>query len=259
MIRSLWSASSGMLAQQANMDSISNNLANVNTNGYKKNRVEFQDLLYSTLRKPGDLNMNGQVLPTGLQVGLGVKFASNDTMFTQGTLQQTESPLAMAIDGEGFFQIAKGQETFYTRDGSFRTDGLGRLVTADGYMVQPAITIPGNAQDITVSQDGTITCKIPDKSGQDEVRTLGKLKLYRFINPSGLSKQGENLFGVTGASGAALGDNVSSVKSGFLEASNVEVSEEMVKMIVAQRAYELSSKAVQASDEMLGIANNLRR
>lgn len=256
MMRALYSASSGMQAQQLNMDAISNNLANVNTAGYKKSRVEFQDLLYSTIRQPGEVNQNGQVLPTGFQIGLGVRPTETQTLFSQGNLQQTENPMDLAIAGDGFFQVAKGEENFYTRDGLFKVDGEGRLVNSDGYILQSAITIPEGVQEIAIAEDGTVSAKM---SGSSEFQSLGKIQLYRFVNPAGLNKLGQNLFGETSASGTAAEDSTSSIKSGYQEMSNVQVTEEMVKMIIAQRAYEVNSKAIQTSDEMLGIANSLRR
>ena len=256
MIRALYSASSGMQAQQLNMDAISNNLANVNTTGYKKSRVEFQDLLYSTIRQPGEVVQNGQVLPTGFQIGLGVRSTETQTLFSQGNLQQTDNPMDLAIAGDGFFQVAKGDQLFYSRDGLFKVDGQGRLVSSDGYILQPAITFPEGAQEFSVAEDGTVSAR----TGTDkEFQALGKIQLHRFVNPAGLNKIGQNLFGETSASGVATEDLASSVKSGFLEMSNVQVTEEMVKMIIAQRAYEVNSKAIQTSDEMLGIASSLRR
>lgn len=265
MLRSLYTAASGMVAQQFNIDTISHNLANVNTNGFKKLRPEFQDLLYLNLNRPVAPQEGTTGSPVGLSLGLGVRVAGSQGIFEQGNLQPTSNPLDLALSGPGFF-VVKGSndEEFYTRDGSFKLDAEGNLVTTDGYYVQGdggEINIPADATDISVARDGSISYV---KAGETEPAEAGKLKIVEFVNPAGLERIGRNLYRVTAASGEAQevdntqGQSVT-VEQGFLESSNVQVVEEMVNLITAQRAYELNSKAVQASDEMLNIANNLRR
>lgn len=268
MMRALWSAGSGMLAQQLNVDVIANNLANVNTTGFKKSRIEFKDLLYETLRRP-DVYQPGQGNPVGLQVGHGVKSSSTFRVFTTGNLQQTGNTFDLAIDGDGFFMVERpdGSRAF-TRDGSFKLsiDGSDRyLVTSEGYYVLSAdedyISIPEDVTDISISESGTITGK--DSSGA--IQEIGTIALVRFLNPEGLLAIGNNLFEQTGASGEYIlratpeEPGFGSILQSFLELSNVQVVEEMVNLIVAQRAYEINTKAIQAADEMLGEANNLRR
>ncbi|TYP58805.1 flagellar basal-body rod protein FlgG [Thermosediminibacter litoriperuensis] len=268
MMRALWSAGSGMLAQQLNVDVISNNLANVNTTGYKKSRVEFKDLLYETLRRP-DVYQPGQGNPVGLQVGHGVRPSSTTRFFTQGNLQQTGNTFDLAIEGEGFFVVERpdGSRAF-TRDGSFKLsiDGSDRyLVTSEGYYVlstdEDYISIPEDLTDINISAGGTITGR--DRDGN--IQEIGTIALATFLNPEGLLAVGNNLFEQTAASGEYRlkqdpGEpGFGTVLQGFLEMSNVQVVEEMVNLIVAQRAYEINTKAIQTSDEMLGEANNLRR
>jgi flagellar basal-body rod protein FlgG len=262
MMRALWTAGSGMLAQQFNIDTISNNLANVNTAGFKKMRPDFEDLLYQTLREPGSYTHQEVKLPTGLQVGHGVRPVATTKIFTQGDFQQTENPLDIVIQGNGFFQIQMPDGTInYTRSGAFKLDSEGSVVTAEGYYLQPQITIPQNVQSISVGQDGTVSVQM---SGETTPQQIGQIQLADFINPAGLSNKGQALYAQSASSGEP---NVSSpgtdgkgqVLGGFLEMSNVKVVEEMVNMIVAQRAYDINSKAVQASDEMLQTANNLKR
>lgn len=262
MIRSLWTASTGMEAQQTQLDVISNNLANVNTNGFKKSRVDFQDLVYQTLRPAGATTAQGNELPTGEQIGLGTKAISIQKMFSTGELKQTGNSLDVAIEGQGFFQIlTPSGDMAYTRDGSFKTDGQGRVVTSDGYQLQPEITIPAEATEITVGTDGTVTAVLP---GQTTAQQIGQIQLVRFQNPAGLNSEGRNLFSPTSASGdPSTGTpgqgGFGTLTSGMLELSNVQVVEEMVNMIVAQRAYEINSKAITSADQMLQIANNLRQ
>ncbi|NPV69705.1 MAG: flagellar basal-body rod protein FlgG [Firmicutes bacterium] len=258
MIRSLWTAASGMHAQQLNVDTIANNLANVNTTGYRKARVSFQDLFYETLRGAG-------ASPVGpLQVGHGVRPGAGQRSFTQGATEPTGNPLDLAIEGEGFFCVTLGDETMYTRDGNFRIDGEGYLVTTDGFKVQDdggsEIQLPEDAQDVSISADGIITVRGADGS----IQQVGQLKMSWFVNPAGLESVGHNLFRQTEAcgeirEGTPANEGMGRICQGYLERANVSVVEEMVSLIVAQRAYELNSKVVQSSDEMLGIANNIRR
>ncbi|WP_019878401.1 flagellar basal-body rod protein FlgG [Succinispira mobilis] len=263
MMRSLWTAGTGMRAQQSNIDVISNNLANVNTTGFKKYRPEFQDLMYQNLRPAGTTTGgdNNQV-PTGLEMGHGVKHVANTRLYTQGNFQETGNATDMAIQGDGFFQITMPDgEIAYTRDGSFKIDADGRLTTADGYPLEPAVVIPENATSVTISADGRVSVKIPGQTTSEEI---AQLEIARFINPAGLDAIGQNLFKETPASGVPTVSNptvdgAGSVLQRYLEMSNVQVVEEMVNMIVAQRAYEINSKAITTSDDMLGIAAGLKR
>ncbi len=262
MMRALWTASSGMIAQQANIDNLSNNLANVNTSGFKKSRIDFQDLMYQTVRQAGASSGADTQLPTGLQIGLGVREAAIQKMYTMGNLESTGNSLDVAIQGDGFFQVNMPDGTLsYTRDGSFKKDSQGRLTTSEGYLVEPQITIPENATDITIATDGTVTVTVPGETAPQE---LGQLQIARFINPAGLESLGGNLLQETDASGNPVVTIPGEEGSGtliqkYLEMSNVQVVEEMVNMIVAQRAYEMNSKAVTTSDEMLQTAANLKR
>ena len=254
MIRSLWIAKTGMEGQQIKLDAISNNLANVGTNGFKRAGVVFEDLMYQTLRQPGAASSEQSTLPTGLQVGLGVRAAASTRNFTQGTLQQTGNQLDLAIKGQGFFQIQLPDGTTgYTRDGGFQVDANGQLVTNAGYAVQPGITIPANALSVTIADDGTINAAVP---GQTAPQNLGQLQLASFVNPAGLESRGQNLYAETAASGtpnagAPKSGGLGGLQQGSVEGSNVNVVEELVSMIATQRAYELNSKAIQTSDQML--------
>ena len=254
MIRSLWIAKTGLEAQQLQMDVISNNLANVSTTGFKRSRGVFEDLLYQTLRQPGAQSSQQTQLPSGLQIGTGVRPVATEKIFTQGNLQQTGNSLDVAINGKGFFQILLPDgTTAYTRDGSFQVDNQGQLVTSSGYQVQPAITIPVDAITVTVAKDGTVSVTQP---GSVAATQVGSLQLANFINPAGLQSQGENLFVETAASGAptanAPGSNgLGVLNQGMVETSNVNVAEELVNMIQTQRAYEINSKAITTSDQML--------
>ncbi|MGC2129090.1 MAG: flagellar basal-body rod protein FlgG [Candidatus Aquilonibacter sp.] len=256
MMRSLYTAASGMEGQQYNMDTISNNLANVDTQGFKSNQARFQDLVYQQIQAPG-APIGASVVPVGQQVGLGVKVSDSEKVFTQGSLEQTSNNLDVAIEGDGFFQITLPDGTTgYTRDGSFKEDANGSIVTADGYFVQPQITIPQNAVSVSIGSDGTVTAQVP---GAVQPQTLGQLQLARFVNPAGLSPTGNNLLLETAASGPPIvstpGLNGAGVlEDGYLENSNVSVVNEMVNMIVAQRAYEANSKAIGAADQMLQTA-----
>jgi flagellar basal-body rod protein FlgG len=254
MIRSLWIAKTGMEGQQTKLDSISNNLANVATNGYKRGGVVFEDLMYQNLRQAGAATSEQSTLPTGLQIGLGVRAAATTRNFSQGTLQQTGNSLDVAIKGNGFLQIQLPDGTTgYTRDGGLQVDANGQLVTNAGYPVQPGITIPANATSVTIAQDGSISVALP---AQAAPQTVGQLQLASFINPAGLEPRGQNLFAETAASGtpnagAPNANGLGSLQQGFVEGSNVNVVEELVSMIATQRAYELNSKAIQTSDQML--------
>jgi flagellar basal-body rod protein FlgG len=253
-----------MIGQQFNIDTISNNLSNVNTTGFKKNRADFEDLLYQTSRIAGTPATEVTVVPTGIQVGHGVKVSASQKMYTQGSLQNTGNESDIAIEGEGFFRVLLYDGSYaYTRDGSFKIDSNGQLVNANGYRVMPEVILPENfiRDSLTISKDGRITVKVP---GSDDPIEVGQMELYRFINPAGMQAIGENLLKVTNASGDAIPgrpgfEGMGKTIQKFLEMSNVSVVKEMVNMIVAQRAYELNSKAIQTSDTMLGIANNLKR
>jgi flagellar basal-body rod protein FlgG len=254
MIRSLWIAKSGMEGQQTKLDAISNNLANVGTNGFKRGGIVFEDLMYQNLRPAGSATSDQSQLPTGLQVGLGVRAAASTRNFAQGTLQNSGNDLDIAIQGAGFFQVQMPDgTTAYTRDGSFQRDAAGQIVTNAGYVLQPGLTIPPTATSVTVAQDGTVQVTLP---GQVAPQSLGQIQLASFVNPGGLESRGGNLYGETAASGtanaAAPGSTGhGSLKQGFVEGSNVNVVEELVSMIATQRAYELNSKAIQTSDQML--------
>ncbi len=256
MMRSLYTAASGMEAQQYNMDTISNNLANVNTQGFKSNQARFQDLVYQQIQAPG-APVGASIVPVGQQVGMGVKVSDSEKVFTQGSLVQTSNNLDVAVEGDGFFQITLPDGTTgYTRDGSFKEDANGSVVTAEGYFVQPQITIPQNAVSVSVAPDGTVTAQVP---GSVQPQTLGQLQLARFVNPAGMAPTGDNLYLETAASGPPIvstpGLNGTGIlEDGFLENSNVSVVNEMVNMIVAQRAYEANSKAIGAADQMLQTA-----
>ena len=254
MMRSLWTAKTGMEAQQLQLDHISHNLANVSTFGYKKSHAQFEDLIYQNLRQSGAPQTEQTNLPTGLQVGLGVRPVATSRTFTQGSLQQSDNALDMAIVGDGFFQIQRPDgTTAYTRDGAFKVDANGLIVTNNGETLLPGVTVPQNARQITIGQDGVVSAVV---SGTAAPQQLGQLQLATFINPNGLDPQGQNLFLETASSGAPQVGNpgttaIGTIKQGFVETSNVNVVEELVQMITTQRAYELNSKAVQTSDQML--------
>ena len=254
MIRSLWISKTGLDAQQTQMDVIANNLANVSTAGFKRSRAVFEDLLYQTLRQPGAQSSQQTQLPSGLQLGTGVRPVATERIFTQGNLQQTGNSKDLAINGDGFFQVLLPDgTTAYTRDGSFQVDNQGQLVTSSGFVIQPAISIPANAQSITVGRDGTVSVT---QSGAAAPTQVGALQVSTFINPAGLESKGENLYVETGSSGNAStntpGTNgAGNLTQGFIETSNVNVVEELVNMIQTQRAYEINSKAITTSDQML--------
>jgi flagellar basal-body rod protein FlgG len=262
MIRALWTAASGMQSQQINIDVIANNLANVNTAGFKKSRPDFQDLMYQNLKTIGAPSTSSTEVPTGIQIGLGSKVAAVTKVFTPGNITQTGNELDMAIEGDGFFQIIMPDgSTSYTRDGAFKKDSQGRVVNSDGYPLSPELVIPNNATRISIGNDGTVTVL---QAGQTSPTTVGTIQLATFSNPAGLSSMGHNLYQPTDSSGTATtgtaGQNgIGNISQGSLEMSNVSVMEEMVNMIVSQRAYETNSKAVQAADEMLQQTNNIKR
>jgi flagellar basal-body rod protein FlgG len=255
-----------MIGQQANIDTISNNLANVNTSGYKKVRADFEDLLYQTVKVAGTPATEETVVPVGIQMGHGVKLAATQRMFTQGSLQNTDNVYDMAIAGEGFFRIQMYDGTWaYTRDGAFKVDEDGRLVTSNGYWVLPDIIMPEGflPEKITVSKDGRVSVIVPQIDLNEPVQ-VGQLELYRFPNPVGLTAVGENLFKLSNASGQPIAgipgrEGMGRIEHKFLEMSNVSVVREMVDLIVAQRAYEFNSRTIQTSDNMLGTATGLKR
>lgn len=262
MIKAMRTAATGMVAQQMNVDNISNNLANVNTTGFKRSKVEFQDVLYQNYRRAGTASAIGAQVPTNLAIGYGSRAVATVRDFANGDLQLTGNPLDLSISGMGFFQIQMPDgSTSYTRDGAFKLSAEGRLVNSDGFFLTPEITIPQDATAISVGVDGEVTALIV---GSDEPQSLGQIELARFINPAGLSAVGHNLFVPTAASGQPIigtptEDGLGRIDQGALEISNVQVVDEMVNMIIAQRAYEINSKAIQTSEEMTQIANNLKR
>lgn len=262
MLRAFSTSATGMSAQQQIVDVIANNLANVNTAGFKRSQVNFQDLMYIKLRPAGTPVEDGTNSPTGLEIGSGVQTASTLKVFTTGEFENTGRPLDVSIEGDGFIQVQVGDGSIrYTRDGSLRMDADGNLVTASGYMIQPSITIPSNATSIQVGRDGTVSVMLP---GQDTPSQVGQLQLARFTNPSGLSSEGGNLYSATAASGDAVvgtpgNDGLGLLLQGFLESSNVQTTQELVRLITAQRAYEINSRAIKAGDEMLSTATQMIR
>jgi flagellar basal-body rod protein FlgG len=259
MKSALWVAKTGLDALQTKMAVISNNLANVNTTGFKRDRAVFEDLLYQNVRQTGGNTSEETSLPTGLQVGTGVRVVSTEKLHTQGNIVTSENALDLAVSGRGYFQVLQPDgTTAYTRDGSFSVDANGQMVTASGYTVQPGIAIPTGAQSVTIGSDGTVSVKI---QGTTAPSVVGSIQLADFVNPVGLQAMGENLYQETAASGAAVAgtpglNGVGKVMQGSLETSNVNVVEEMVNMIETQRAYEMNSKAISASDQMLQFLNN---
>jgi flagellar basal-body rod protein FlgG len=262
MIRALFSAGSGMTAQELNIDNIANNLANANTVGFKARRVEFQDLLYQNVIQPGAAAGSQTVVPTGLQLGLGTRPVSNEIIYTQGDYQQTGNAYDVVIQGRGFFQIRQPSgDLAYTRAGSFHLDRNGNVVTAQGDPLEPQITIPNDAQSVSIAQDGTVSYT---QTGQTAAQIAGQIQIANFANPGGLNSLGGNLYRPTDASGDPILGNpagqegLGSLLQGYLEQSNVNVVEEFINMIVSQRAYEANSKVVKAADEMYSEVNNLR-
>jgi len=263
MIRALYSAASGMTAQQMNVDNIAHNLANANTSGYKMRRAQFQDLLYQTVVQPGSASGQQTTVPTGLQVGLGTRTSSNEIIFTQGSFAQTDNPLDMVIQGKGFFQIRRSSgELAYTRSGAFHLDKDGNLVTQDGNPLEPQITLPSATQQISIGQDGTVSYTLPNQAAAQQA---GQIQLATFVNPAGLNSIGGNLYLPTDSSGdATVGtpggqEGLGSILQGYTEQSNVSVVEEFINLIVAQRGYEANSKVVKAADDMYQQINNLTR
>ncbi len=263
MIRALFSAASGMAAQQMNVDNIAHNLANANTVGFKSRRAQFQDLLYQSVIQPGAAAGQQTVVPTGLQLGLGTRPSSNEVIFTQGSFTQTDNPLDLVIQGRGFFQVRRPSgELAYTRAGAFHLDRDGNIVTSDGNPLEPAITLPPDAQAITIAQDGTVSYTQP---GQSAAQQAGQIQLASFQNPAGLNSLGGNLYTPTDASGdPTVGvpggqEGMGTIMQGYLEQSNVSVVEEFINLIVAQRGYEANSKVVQAADQMYQQVNQISR
>ena len=263
MIRALYSAASGMTAQQINVDNIANNLANANTTGYKVRRAQFQDLLYQSLVQPGAAAGQQTVVPTGLQLGLGTRASSNEIIFTQGDYSQTNNPLDVVIQGNGFFQVRQASgDLAYTRGGSFHLDRDGNIVTSDGDPIDPQITIPPNGQGVTIAPDGTVSYTLPS---QTAAQKAGQIQLALFQNPAGLNSIGRNLYHPTDASGDAIigppgsQEGMGTLMQGYTEQSNVSVVDEFINLIVAQRGYEANSKVVKAADDMYQQINNLTR
>ena len=262
MIRALWTSGTGMNVQQVNLDVIANNIANVNTVGYKKSRADFQDLIYQTIRLQGTKNDAGNQIPTGIQIGHGAMLSAVQKVFIQGDFQQTDNETDIAIEGSGFMQITMPDGTLaYTRAGALKKDSEGRLCTSDGYLITPNITIPNNTVKTAVGADGTVSVQT---QGQSALQQIGKIELAGFPNATGLTAIGKSLFQQTDASGAPVlgqpGTNgMGTLLQGFLEMSNVNIMQEMINLIIGQRAYEVNSKAIQAADEMLQMANNVRR
>jgi len=262
MLKALRTAATGMIAQQMNVDTIANNLANVNTTGFKKTKLQFQDILYQNIRQAGTASSVGTQVPTDLSVGYGTRAVASHRQFTEGNLTSTGNPLDMAISGDGFFQLQHPDgSTVYSRDGAFKINADGQVVNSDGYRMLPELTIPEDATAISIGTDGIVEVLLV---GEDTPSQVGQLELARFINPSGLSAIGRNLLVQTGASGDPVTDiptqsGLGQIDQGYLEMSNVDVVDEMVDMIVAQRAYEMNSKAIQTADDMASIANQLKR
>jgi flagellar basal-body rod protein FlgG len=254
MINSLWISKTGMEAQQMQLDVISNNLANASTNGFKRANAVFEDLMYQNLRQAGSSSSEQSQLPTGLQVGLGVRTVATSRSFSQGSLQQSGNKLDVAIQGNGFFQVTMPDGTTnYTRDGSFQVDSQGRLVTASGLPISNGVTVPANATSVAISGDGTVTAQIP---GTTTPQSIGTIALASFVNPAGLDPKGQNLYAESVASGqpntgTAGANGLGTLMQGYVETSNVNVVQELVTMIQTQRAYEMNSKAIQTSDQML--------
>ncbi len=261
MMRSLWTAATGMAAQALNVDVISNNLANINTTGFKRGRANFEDLMYQQIKSPGTKNNAGNQLPNGIQVGLGVRTAGIDRVQTEGNFQQTGNPMDIAIEGRGFVQVLlPNGELAYTRGGSLSINSLGQIVTQDGYRIIPTLTIPQNAMSVTITPDGSVSAVQPGNIST----ILGQLRLTNFANPAGLTAIGRNMLQQSVGSGPPITgspgvNGLGTITQATLETSNVSAVEEMVNLIAAQRSYEMNSKAIQAADEMLQAANNIKR
>ncbi|GHR03420.1 flagellar basal-body rod protein FlgG [Helicobacter pylori] len=262
MLRSLYSATSGMLAQQTHIDTTSNNIANVNTTGFKKSRADFNDLFYQAMQYAGTNTSNTTLSPDGMEVGLGVRPSAITKMFSQGSPKETENNLDIAITGKGFFQVQLPDGiTAYTRSGNFKLDEQGNLVTSEGYLLIPQITLPEDTTQVNIGVDGTVSVT---QGLQTTSNVIGQITLANFVNPAGLHSMGDNLFSITNASGEAIVGNPDSqglgkLRQGFLELSNVRLVEEMTDLITAQRAYEANSKSIQTADAMLQTVNSLKR
>lgn len=262
MIRSLYSAATGMMAQQLNLDVIANNLANVNTPGFKKNRADFEDLIYQIIEEPGSAQTQPGSSPTGIQIGLGVRPGAVGKIHSQGDFNSTSNPLDIAIEGDGFFQITQPNgTTAYTRSGAFKLTETGAIVTSDGFVVNPTITIPPDSLGITIATNGIVSVRQPETTTATQI---GQLQTVRFPNPAGLRAIGRNLFEETGSSGAPVTGNpgetgLGTLAQGFLEGSNVSVVEEIVQMVTGQRAYEANAKVIQTADQLLGNAISVKR
>jgi len=262
MIRALYSAATGMQSQQLNIDVIANNLANVTTTGFKKSRADFQDLLYQTMRVPGAASTTNTQSPTGIQVGLGSRPAAVQRVFLQGSFDQTGNPLDLAIEGDGFFQVTQQDgEIAYTRAGSFKIDNQSRIVTSEGDPLEPAITVPLEAEQVMVGQDGIVTVTLPGEAAPSQI---GQIQTARFTNPAGLRAMGRNLSAETDSSGTPQigtpgSEGRGTIVQGFLEQSNVSVVQELIALIVGQRAYEINSRAINVADEMLRVTNQIVR
>ena len=263
MMRAMGSAASGMKAMQLKIDTISNNLANVNTTGFKKSSMQFQDLLYETVVPGGQVRSDGLMAPSRVEVGHGVKMVATTKDFSQGTVVSTNNPLDLMIEGDGFFQLQLADgETAYSRDGSFKMDGERNIVTALGYRLEPALQVPIDATEVAVARDGTVSVRLAGDSAN--VQEIGRIELVRFPNAAGLIAKGSNMFLESPGSGTPLTgnpgeDGIGELASGYLEMSNVETVDELVRMITAQRAYELNSKTISMADQMLQTANNIKR
>ena len=260
MLRGLWSAASGMASQRLSIDVIANNLANVNTTGFKKSRADFQDLMYQTISQAGSQTSGGNEVPDGIQIGMGTMPVGVHKMFKQGDFKSTENELDLAIEGKGFFKVLSNDEERYTRSGNFMLDTDGNIVTSDGDKLQPEIALSADTLSVNIDRNGTVT----SFNAEGEGTVVGEIELYTFPNPAGLFSMGHNLYRATDASGEATSgapgsDGIGMLAQGFIEMSNVDVVEEMVLMIAAQRAYEINSKAIQTADNMMQIANNIKR
>lgn len=262
MIRSLYTAATGMVANQTYVDNISNNLSNVNTTGFKKQQIEFEDLMYQNLQKPGGELEDGNRAPVGIQIGLGTRVVATNHVFLQGNLQQTGNSTDVAIEGDGFFQVRMPNgEIGYTRTGAFKINAEGYLTTSQGYLLEPSVNIPDDTKSMTISADGLVSVV---RTADGLAEEIGQLELARFVNPAGLLAQGGNIYTQSDASGMPIvgapgEEGLGTVKNQYVEMSNVQMVEEMVGMIIAQRAYEISSKAITTSDEMLQTATALKR
>ncbi len=262
MLRALYTSATGMHAQELLIDNTANNIANVNTTGFKRSQLDFADLVYTTLREPGTQNASGQQIPIGLQIGSGVRAVGTTRLHTPGSMQQTGNTYDMAIEGDGFFKVQDAQGVaFYTRAGNFHLDGTGQLVTSDGYLMDPPINVQQDAQNVTINADGSISATLP---GQTQSQSIGQLQLYRFANPTGLKSEGSNLYSLTDAAGTEQQglpgqQGLGLLRQGFLEGSNVQVVTELISLISAQRAYEVNSRAIRAGDEMLSTTTDIIR